>query len=228
MNTKILFLLSIPLTIMPTYGQSIYKCTDSTGKVNYQQTPCPDMGDAIMNYKSRPIFTPRFSKNHIPIMKSINEDRKSCSSIKDNLSKNECLQKVDERIQSECQYCFKGDEQILRIRAEDWSNLLSSIDKMSEKQAITAMEEYLEPSAATKQRALEYYEIYNKSKNLKKSSSVDNVRIDNEGELGEVRYTSIHGAAEKELKTYTETTNWIKKGGIWYRTIESSIGRFNN
>lgn len=65
-----------PLIIPSTYGQSIYKCTDSSGKVNYQQTPCPDVGDAIINYKSRPIFTPRFSKNHITIKKSINEDKR--------------------------------------------------------------------------------------------------------------------------------------------------------
>lgn len=227
MNTKFTFILTALLVIPTAFSQVVYKCPDSSGKIVYQQSPCSN-GEAIMQLKPKPIFTPRLTKEHNAIKKSINEQKQQCLLISNNLSKNSCLKEIDEKIKAECQFCFKDDKQTLTIRAEDWMNLLSNLEKMSEKQAVIAMEEYLEPSAATKKRALEYYEMYNNRKDyINRSGSLENVRIDDSEELGEVRYTSVQGKTEKELKTYTEIANWIKRNGTWYRTIEKSSGHYN-
>jgi len=154
MNTKFTFILTALLIMPTTFSQAVYKCPDSSGKVVYQQSPCSN-GEAIMQLKPKPIFTPRLTKEHNAIKKAINEQKKQCLINSNNLSKNSCLKQVDEKIKSECQFCFKDDKQTLTIRAEDWMNLLSNLEKMSEKQAVIAMEEYLEPSVAIKKRFFE-------------------------------------------------------------------------
>ncbi|MFZ1641691.1 MAG: DUF4124 domain-containing protein [Candidatus Contendobacter sp.] len=228
MNTKLLFLL-VAILAIPAFGQAVYKCPDSSGTVLFQQVPCAG-GQAIIQTKPKPIFNFRLGNDYKLILKSINEQKAKCLSIKDEdiLSKNDCLKKVDEKISSECPLCFKSDKEILTIRAEDWMHLLQYLTKMSEKEAILAMEQYLEPSSATKQRALEYYEGYNKNnKDSVISSSVDDVRIDESEESALVRYTTIYSRTDKSTRTYTELTNWKKKDGVWYRTIESSSGHYN-
>jgi len=127
--------------------------------------------------------------------------------------------------------CTQVDQQeALKQRATQWNTILETLDSNPDSITNQQIESFLEPSAVRSLRAQEFREsrATDVSKQLKTTSSVDDVIISEDGKHGSVRYSmvgewtgeTISGISKGEKRVSTQTTQWILIDGIWYRTSQ--------
>lgn len=118
--------------------------------------------------------------------------------------------------------CGQSKEDILRSRAEKWFDSLSRIKKsdMNEDNVINEIKDLIEPSAANKDRAIEYYRRWKDSSSELVSFSVDDVRIDASGKGGLVRVSDVWLLSNGEKITVSQETEWKLVNGKWFRIIK--------
>jgi len=124
-------------------------------------------------------------------------------------------------------------EESLRERATEWSNLLTSLRTLdlNEEQAISKIEEFLEPSAARTAKAEEFYMSWAEESLWNEvACSVDDVSIDDTKVHGTVRLSVVFewtGPETIDLQTgdtitATQFINWKLVDKVWYRTMEAA------
>lgn len=102
------------------------------------------------------------------------------------------------------QGCGKKPDQSLRERAEAWTTLLTNISGKDERD-ISKIEEFIEPSAAKRVKAEEYYNrISSRTHGAKVTTSVDDVAVDANGTSGRVRFVSVIEVGTESLQRFFE------------------------
>jgi len=127
--------------------------------------------------------------------------------------------------------CTQVDQQeALKQRALQWDNTLETLKSNPDSITNQQIESFLEPSAVRSQRAQEFREsrATDVSKQVKTTSSVDDVIISEDGKHGSVRYSIVeewtgedtYGVSKGAKRASTQITQWILIDGIWYRTSQ--------
>lgn len=111
---------------------------------------------------------------------------------------------------------------MLKGRAEKWFDLLSRIKNtdMNEDRVVNELMDFIESSAASKDRAIEYYRGWKNTKSEMISFSVEDVKIDSTRKDGLVRVSNVWLLSNEERMTASQETGWKLVNGKWFRIIK--------
>ena len=127
--------------------------------------------------------------------------------------------------------CMAGcvdPESDLRLRAEQFGELLLEIATLSETTATVRLERFLEPSPELEARAAEYYADFaaGTEKFTVTSQSIAALTLSDDETTGTVSYKTVVRLKDGREMPVLQETSWILVDGTWYRSLEESAKKF--